>query len=296
MQVTPTCLALSSFTLHRLKDPEKSYPLRWPESKEELLLQSKNIQLMSLLSNNQCCNTLATSFSLISLLAFCYLLPCMKYWNTRNQCSQQAVTSAFQTNFSLITAVNCYNKIFCNKNKAIKTKLLSSSSQCPSVHQVLASRFASADSMWWLPVWASRVTHQTRSALKHFHTAASILHMKLTYCSSETRNLGNALCQVWPTSLLWLSARDTWAGADGMAKRSLGTGTIQEREHEGSLGFPGSSWWQYPWLSGMVGHNWKASTDSFFLLLYLEVFISKTWLAPHTGLVLGLSEDENAQQ
>lgn len=76
-------LALTSFTLHRLslqlKDPEKSHPLRWPKSKEELLLQSKSIQLMSLLSNNQCCNTFGNL--LLGDITPCILLPstCMKY-------------------------------------------------------------------------------------------------------------------------------------------------------------------------------------------------------------------------
>ncbi|XP_066033392.1 uncharacterized protein [Chamaea fasciata] len=52
----------SSHSNALLKDPEKSHPLRWPESEEELLLQSENIQLMSLLSNNQCCNTFGNLF------------------------------------------------------------------------------------------------------------------------------------------------------------------------------------------------------------------------------------------
>ena len=46
--------ALTLFTLHRLslqlKDPETSHLLQWPESEEELFLQSKKIQLRSLLS------------------------------------------------------------------------------------------------------------------------------------------------------------------------------------------------------------------------------------------------------
>ncbi|XP_017670474.1 PREDICTED: LOW QUALITY PROTEIN: uncharacterized protein LOC108497407 [Lepidothrix coronata] len=47
----PVCFNVGS--LLKLKDPEKSHLLKWPESKDELILQYKKIQLRSLPSKNQ---------------------------------------------------------------------------------------------------------------------------------------------------------------------------------------------------------------------------------------------------
>lgn len=170
----------------------------------------------------------------------------------------------------------------------METKLLSSSSQCPSVHQVLVSRFASADSTWCIPVWPSGL-----------HTKCTVPWSTwFPHCSWGTGNLGTGCAKC---------AQPACSGSQpetpGLVQRgwqraawAQGPGAIQDREHKVSLGIPGSSWWQYLWHSGMVGLHWKEPADSFFLLCYLEVFISKTWLAPHICLVVELNGDENAQE
>lgn len=85
---SPTQLPLREFSTNILHSARalfaaersrESHPLSWPESKEEDLLQSENIQLMSLLCNNQCCNTFGNLF--LSDTTPCILLSpaCMKY-------------------------------------------------------------------------------------------------------------------------------------------------------------------------------------------------------------------------
>lgn len=175
LPLSPTSwsLALTLFTLHglslQLKDPEKSHPLRWPESKEQLLLQSKS-QLRSLLCNNQCCNIFGNLLSDI--------IPCI---SLSSACKKSVLTAS--SHISISDQLFPYQGG--NSHFAMETKpFLQAHNAHPYIRplqdQVCLSWQRAMD-----PSLISRVTHQPRSAWKH---VASILKLRNWRC-------GNWLCQ-----------------------------------------------------------------------------------------------------
>lgn len=115
-----------------------------------------------------------------------------------------------------------------NSRFTVKTKPLSSSLQCPSVHQVLASRFASADNVM-APSLTSRVTHQTQCLEAHgFHTLSEELKIWEMVVPSVTNQLALVLSQ----------RHQGWGRGDGKEQPGHRNQGQCKREHEGSLGFP----------------------------------------------------------